>query len=104
MGTPVKFSINPYKALVRKGDRFLNFLGSLTTPPCTPNVEWIMMEAPIKFNTKMFLELRSFLQQATQADSYYHDYRPVQALNGRKIEQGIIGVVPTSGLEADNGF
>ena len=53
------------------------FLGSLTTPPCTEGVRWMVMKQPIKVSAE---ELNAFTKL------YPNDARPVQPLNGRQVE------------------
>lgn len=53
--------------------------GSLTTPPCSENVLWVMMVAPLSL---------SQAQVAAFAAIFDHNNRPVQPLNGRVIAMG----------------
>merc|ERR1712176_1436860 len=86
--------MNPYAGTMKEGDQFYSFLGSLTTPPCTPNLEWIVMREPILIQAATIERFESFLQTwASQADSYGHDNRPVQPLNGRQIKLGNISML-----------
>ena len=54
------------------------FLGSLTTPPCTEGVRWMVLKQPIQVSAQ---ELNAFVKL------YPNDARPVQPLNGRRIEE-----------------
>lgn len=55
---------------------YYHYLGSLTTPPLSENVEWYVMKEPVEVS-------------ATQIESfkklYDHNNREIQELNGRKI-------------------
>ena len=44
--------INPADFLPKGGDnkRFWNYLGSLTTPPCTEEVQWLVAREPQRMN------------------------------------------------------
>lgn len=56
---------------------YYTYSGSLTTPPCSEIVTWIVMEHPIEAS----------LQQIEAFEAIeHHNNRPVQALNGRVIK------------------
>jgi carbonic anhydrase len=69
--------INPALLLPQHTDHYYEFMGSLTTPPCSENVKWIVMKEVQSVTKKQLVALRKF---------YDHNYRPVQPLNGRVIE------------------
>jgi len=52
-------------------------MGSVTTPPCTEGVRWVVFEQPITISRE---QLRAF------ADLYKVNSRPVQDTHGRRIE------------------
>ena len=58
--------------------RYFTFMGSLTTPPCSEGVQWIVMRQPVTLT-------------AEQIDIFAHIYpmnaRPVQSASGRRIMQ-----------------
>jgi carbonic anhydrase len=54
--------------------------GSLTTPPCSENVRWLVMREPVEFSDVQIEQLT-----AVHADENIHNNRPVQARNGRSI-------------------
>ncbi|MEI6621575.1 MAG: carbonic anhydrase family protein [Actinomycetes bacterium] len=56
----------------------VQFAGSLTTPPCTEGVSWIVDPNPISMSPAQIAALTA---------SYDHNSRPVQPLNGRAITQ-----------------
>lgn len=56
--------------------RKVNYEGSLTTPPCTEGVNWIVFTKPIQFSKN---------QITTYQNTFYPSNRPVQPLNIRKI-------------------
>jgi len=80
-----KVPLNPYSVL-RKGGLVWQYQGSLTTPPCTPGLQWLVAEKPVKLQTNYLNQFRAHLK-AGRGDSYGHNRRPVQPLNGRKISQ-----------------
>ncbi|NJM32916.1 MAG: carbonic anhydrase family protein [Limnobacter sp.] len=53
------------------------FTGSLTTPPCTENVLWLVMQQPITLSTA---------QVATFGQVYPLNSRPLQPVNNRLIQ------------------
>jgi carbonic anhydrase len=62
--------------LLPSNHKYYTFVGSLTTPPCSENVIWYVLQTPISLSR-------------TQIDRFAHIYplnaRPVQALNGRVV-------------------
>lgn len=52
------------------------YQGSLTTPPCTEGVQWIVLENPVQWSKE---------QISTFAAIFPHDNRPVQTLGTREI-------------------
>lgn len=55
---------------------YFTFLGSLTTPPCTEGVRWLVLETPVTISNN---------QVAKFAKVYPDDERPTQSLNGRTV-------------------
>ena len=55
---------------------YYTYTGSLTTPPCTEGVRWIVLKTPVTISPH---ELAIF------AHLYPNDARPVQPLNGRVV-------------------
>lgn len=58
---------------------YYTFPGSLTTPPCTEGVTWLVMSHKMTASKE---QIDAF------AKLYPNNYRPVQLLNGRKVEEG----------------
>lgn len=52
--------------------------GSLTTPPCSEGVRWLLLQAPIELSARQIEDLRSV---------HSGNNRPTQPLNNRKISQ-----------------
>ena len=63
--------------LIPENNSYYNYNGSLTTPPCSEIVEWIVLEHPLEASQTQ-LDLFSGL--------LHGNYRPVQPLNGRTIK------------------
>lgn len=55
---------------------YYTYPGSLTTPPCSENVTWIVLQKPAKFSQAQFESFRRILG---------NDFRPLQDLNGRTV-------------------
>ena len=55
---------------------YYHYLGSLTTPPLTENVEWYVLPTPVTMSRK---QIDAFLAH------YRHNNRQVQPLNGRPL-------------------
>jgi carbonic anhydrase len=57
---------------------YYTFLGSLTTPPCTEGVLWLVLKAPLQISKE---------QLASFATIYRNNVRPVQGVNNRVIKE-----------------
>lgn len=62
--------------LLPKDQRYYQFIGSLTTPPCTEGVLWLVLKQATPISPE---QLKLFTQL------FPHNARPVQALNGRPV-------------------
>lgn len=69
-------NINPAD-LLPANQRYFSYMGSLTTPPCTEGVQWIVLPETITAAPEQILEIR----QATGGNNA----RPVQSMNGRTL-------------------
>ncbi|MDP3743655.1 MAG: carbonic anhydrase family protein [Methylotenera sp.] len=56
---------------------YYRFSGSLTTPPCSEGVRWLLIKTPMTASKKQIEVFESVLK--------HHNNRPVQPLNGRLI-------------------
>ncbi|MER1999551.1 MAG: carbonic anhydrase family protein [Lysinibacillus sp.] len=63
-------------ALLPKNQESFYYDGSLTTPPCTEDVQWIVFENPIQMSKE---QIKAF------QEIFEHNHRPVQPLNERDI-------------------
>ena len=69
------FKIN-IENLLPDSDKYFNYSGSLTTPPCSEGVNWIVMNQAIQVSAE---QVKAFTDLFPASD------RPVQPLNGRVI-------------------
>ncbi len=58
---------------------YYNYIGSLTTPPCTEGVNWFVFKNPITVSLKQVKELQKLMP--------LNNYRNEQPLNGRVVKQ-----------------
>jgi carbonic anhydrase len=57
---------------------YYRYNGSLTTPPCTEGVQWLLMNTPVELSAAQVTSFQTI---------FPHDARPVQPLNGRAFLQ-----------------
>ncbi|WP_299851946.1 carbonic anhydrase [uncultured Roseovarius sp.] len=74
----VAAEFHPQDLLPRSSSHF-TYAGSLTTPPCSEIVTWVVYEETAQASKK---------QIADFAEVFPHNYRPLQPLNRRQILQG----------------
>lgn len=64
--------------LLPADQRYYQFIGSLTTPPCSEGVLWMVLKQPVQIGKD---QLRMFRQL------YPNNARPVQPVNGRPVRE-----------------
>lgn len=64
--------------LLPKDQRYYQFMGSLTTPPCTEGVLWMVLKQPTPVSRE---QIKLFTQL------FPRNARPVQAVNGRAVRE-----------------
>ncbi|XP_042404688.1 alpha carbonic anhydrase 1, chloroplastic-like [Zingiber officinale] len=69
------------RALERRSRKFFRYVGSLTAPPCTEDVTWIIL-GKVREMTK---EQAASLKAPLSAD-YQSNARPIQLINGRTVQ------------------
>ena len=57
---------------------YFAYMGSLTTPPCTEDVLWLVLKQPLQISPE---------QIAIFSRLYHHNARPVQPSNNRLIKE-----------------
>ncbi|OOG81593.1 hypothetical protein B0E41_17750, partial [Hydrogenophaga sp. A37] len=75
---PLPAALIDMRGLLPQDQRYYQFMGSLTTPPCTEGVLWNVIKAPVTVSRE---QLRLFAQL------FPMNARPVQALNGRVVRE-----------------
>ncbi|MCO6451398.1 MAG: carbonic anhydrase family protein [Caldilineales bacterium] len=63
---------------------YWRYSGSLTTPPCSEGVTWLVMNNPVEVSSE---------QIGAYTAIYDHNFRPTQAMNSREF---IVGQAPTT--------
>ncbi|XP_071102112.1 carbonic anhydrase 2-like [Haliotis cracherodii] len=81
---PEEMSLDPRELLILDDDYF-TYKGSLTTPPCSESVRWVVMELPILITKDRLRVLRDV--PVSDGKPLYVDtnVRPHQPLNGRPV-------------------
>ena len=69
--------VNP-SDLLPSAAAYYMYMGSLTAPPCTEGVTWLVLKAPLDISAEEIAEF---------AKHYPHDVRPLQPLNGRVVKE-----------------
>ncbi|MBF7683274.1 carbonic anhydrase family protein [Acinetobacter sp. B5B] len=64
--------------LIPRNHGYYRFSGSLTTPPCTEGIVWIVLKQPLTLSPQQLTTFKSRLL-------HQHNQRPIQPLNGRII-------------------
>lgn len=67
-------------ALLPADKHYYSYEGSLTTPPCSEGVNWMVMKTPIKLGTAQIKAFRRLFNA---------NARPVQPLNGRVVRESL---------------
>eukprot|EP00752_Nemacystus_decipiens_P001318 g1308.t1 len=85
--TDVAFNTNPYEMLPLSPG-FTHFQGSLTTPPCSEGVKWIVMNNPTYMGRRQLDEYRRAvgMYDGSKVSEFGNTNRPIQAINDRDIK------------------
>jgi len=69
--------VDPQDLLPEDTAHYYHYVGSLTTPPCSENVQWYLLKKPVTASKNQIDAFRKY---------YVDNERPVQELYDRKIE------------------
>lgn len=67
------------QALLPKDSKSFQLKGSLTTPPCSENVTWVVLKTPVQADVAQFKAMRDIIGGENN--------RPVQPLNDREVNE-----------------
>ncbi|MDW5417112.1 carbonic anhydrase family protein [Iodobacter sp. CM08] len=67
-------------ALLPLDQSFYTFMGSLTTPPCSEGVRWLVMKNPLSISARQIARFRK---------EFPMNARPIQAINARNVMEGM---------------
>jgi carbonic anhydrase len=67
--------------LRKAGSEFYHYQGSLTTPPCSEVVEWVVMKKPLSISLESFRKLNEHMGESN---------REIQPRNGRPVYSGSV--------------
>lgn len=70
-------TLDPQDLLPTNAAKYYHYIGSLTTPPCSENVQWYLLKTPKTASKEQIEHFRKF---------YVDNERPVQELHDRKVE------------------
>ncbi len=72
-----EIKIDPQSLLPKDTQHYYHYIGSLTTPPCSENVQWYLLKQPVEASKAQIEAFRKY---------YVDNERPVQELYDRTIE------------------
>lgn len=80
--------LNPVKLLPHQ-HAYWTYPGSLTTPPCTESVTWILFKQPVQVSAEQLASMRKLkcgeASAGTEAMEVLHNYRPTLPLGNREL-------------------
>lgn len=80
------FSISLFEFLPQELNGYYTYMGSLTHPPCTESVRWVVFASPISFTKASYDRLRSSIATSLAVDSAtVGNARPPQPFNQREV-------------------
>jgi len=96
-----KQKFNPYEGLLNNDGKFWYYPGSLTTPPCTENVDFLIAQSTVVTSHSYVTSYMEYLIGSGAGNSYGQNHRPIQPLEDRVITTGRFsfekGVLPPCG-------
>ncbi len=76
-GIDREIEIDPQDILPVDKAHYYHYIGSLTTPPCSENVQWYLLKEPSEASKEQIEAFRNY---------YVDNERPIQELNDRAVE------------------
>ena len=67
--------------------RYVTYTGSLTTPPCTGGVRWLVVPRTIRIDQRSVRHLHALIASFPGYHGYPNDNRPLQPLGSRTVER-----------------
>ena len=74
-----------YTELLPTNRSYFYYEGSLTIPPCSETVQWMVLQNPIQVPAEILRKLRSLPADTSLNTTLATNYRDVQPLNDRKV-------------------
>lgn len=80
-------AINPYEDLFPGTYSHFNYVGSLTTPPCTPGANWFIFDTPVPISADDVRIIRASMETVpdSKRSQQGNTNRPVQPKNNRPL-------------------
>ncbi len=72
-----EIEVDPQDLLPKDTAHYYHYIGSLTTPPCSENVQWYLLKQPVEASKEQIEAFRKY---------YVDNERPVQELYDRVVE------------------
>jgi carbonic anhydrase len=66
---------------------YLTYRGSLTTPPCTTGVSWLILPTPARVDANTVERMHTLVAEFPGYDGYPDNNRPVQPLGTRTVQR-----------------
>ncbi|NXL91157.1 CAH7 anhydrase, partial [Alectura lathami] len=87
-GTKAQFRNFDPRCLLPLSTDYWTYLGSLTTPPLSESVTWIVLREPISISEKQLEKFRTllFTSEGDQRIPMVNNFRPPQPLKGRTVQ------------------
>lgn len=80
------------KTYIKKAPRFFYYEGSLTTPPCTPNVAWYILQEPIGIKSEQMAKFNNIWKLNPIYFNGTGNNRALQEVQGRIVKaNGLLG-------------
>lgn len=76
------------RALLPGNRSYFTYSGSLTTPPCSEVVRWVVLQRPMKVSREQVARLQRLLAE-TSPDGFARNNRPLQDLERRTIRASL---------------